>query len=292
MATEAKIQKGADWASRDFWHRLAPALHIGDAAYLTSTPIFEVNEETGGTLRELMRAEGYFQLPAPQWNLPLEEMAALVATLDKHGIPTPFAFLFDEFWLLFVKLNRLIESQLGPGFFMLPDFWVWFIDPARDGRGWTPHRDKGYQALREDGSPKSVTVWIPLSEANTLNGCMYLVPADRDPTYGTPQDREWKFAYPDIRALPAQPGAVFCWNQAVLHWGSHSNPRETRPRVSAAFEFQAGDVPPFNTPLMPADRVPTFNSRLQLVAKQILQYQHMYALAPETRRIAEGILRG
>ena len=192
MATEAKTLKINEWTSPEFWRRL------------------EIKPEFGESLRGLMRTEGYFQLNPPQWGLPLADMAALVAELDKHGIPTPFAFLFDEFWLLFAKLKHLIEAQLGPGFFMLPDFWVWYVDPARDGRGWSPHRDKGYKSLREDGSPKSVTVWIPLSEATTLNGCMYLVPADRDPTYGTENDREWKFAYPDIRALPAQAGTRRC----------------------------------------------------------------------------------
>ena len=48
---------------------------------------------------------------------------------------------------------------------------------------------------------------------------------------------------------------------------------------------------PFNQPLMAPDKVPNLAFRLRLVAKQILQYQHMYALAPEIREIAEGILQ-
>lgn len=280
-----------DWSSQEFWRQLAPSLHIEDAEYLRGASILQVSTEIGTSLKELMRVEGYFQLPPPQWGMPLDDMAALVALLDARAIPAPFAFLFDEFWLLFAKLAPLVETQLGDGFFMLPDFWVWFVDPKRDDRGWSPHRDKGYQALRSDGSPKSVTVWLPLTEANTLNGCMYLVPADRDPTYGTPQDGEWKFAHADIRALPARPGSILMWNQAVLHWGSHTNSRETRPRISAAFEFQAGDVPAFNQPLLDPRKVPAFPFRLKLIAKQILQYQHMYALAPEIRQRAEQILQ-
>ena len=43
--------------------------------------------------------------------------------------------------------------------------------------------DKGRRALFEDGSPKSLTTWIPLSNATALNGCMYIVPALHDPTF-------------------------------------------------------------------------------------------------------------
>jgi hypothetical protein len=36
--------------------------------------------------------------------------------------------------------------------------------------------------------------------------------------------------------------------------------------------------------------VPDFPMRLKLIAKQILQYQHMYPLSDEVRGIAEGIV--
>jgi hypothetical protein len=290
MATKAKVQNSDRWAAREFWQGLAPSFHIEDREYLGATTLFDVEQQFGEGLHRLLLSEGYFQLPPPAWDLPIDEMAALVAALDAQGIPLPFAFMYDEFWLLFMKLGRLLETQLGPDFRMLPDFWVWLIDPKRDESGWSPHRDKDYRSLREDGTPKSLSVWIPLSDANLLNGCMYLVPADRDPTYGTANDREWKFAYPDVRAVPAAAGSILVWSQALLHWGSHGSPRETRPRISAAFEFQAGDVPPFNEPLMAPNLVPEFPARVRLVAKQILQYRHMYALTPEVQAIAESLL--
>lgn len=292
MATEAPLSKADQWSSKEFWRALFPALHIEDVDYLGTVSLLAIDDALGENLRGVMRQEGYFQLPPPPWQLPIEDMASLVSKLDAAAIPLPFAFLFDEFWVLFIKLNKLIETQIGAGFHMLPDFWVWHVDPRKGEGGWTPHRDRGSQALRPDGSPKSVTVWIPLSESNTLNGCMYMVPADRDPTYGTDQDSDWKFAYSDIRALPAAAGSIFMWNQAVLHWGSRGSPREQRPRISTAFEFQAGDVPPYNTPLMVPNELPGFASRLRLIGKQILQYQHMYPLSPEIRDIAERMKAG
>lgn len=283
------VRSKLEWTSQEFWAEAGPALTIDGAGQAKLHGPVETGRAGDPALRELTRTEGYFQLPPPDWQLPLATMAELVGTLERRGIPVAFAFVYDEFWALSLKLTPLIETVLGPGFLRLPDFWVWHVDPVKDERGWRPHRDKGYQALRSDGYPKSLTVWLPLSDANTLNGCMYLLPADRDPTYGTADDKQWKVDLPDVRALPADAGSILAWNQAVLHWGSHGSPRETRPRVSVAFEYQAGDIPPYNQPLMTPETVPDFDGRLKLIAKQILQYQHMYPLSDEVKAIAEGI---
>ncbi len=288
-ASQAHPLDGVEWSNPAFWRALAPSLHIEDMDFLSALQLFAVDKPTGDGLQALMRQEGYFQLPPVNWALPLEDLVTLVGRLDAAGIPVPFAFLFDEFWALFIKLHQLIEPILGPGYLRMPDFWVWFVDPRRDDSGWKPHRDKTSATLRADGSPTSLTVWLPLSDATTLNGCIYMVPADRDPTYNTAENGQWQFAHQDVRALPAQAGSILMWNQAVLHWGSHGSPRETRPRVSAAFEFQSCDVPPYNSPLMAPNSVPGFAGRLQLVGKQILQYQHMYPLDPAMKAIAERL---
>jgi hypothetical protein len=213
-------------------------------------------------------------------------MAQLIKELESKGLPLPFSFVYDEFWCLFIRMHHLLEAMLGPGYLRLPDFWTWLVDPQKSQSGWRPHRDKGFISLNPDGSPKALTVWIPLTDSTPLNGCMYIIPADRDPTYGTQEDKNWKYAAADIRALPAQAGSILCWNQAVLHWGSHANSRETLPRVSLAFEFQAGDVPPFNQPLTKPLEIPDVDFRLRLIGKQILQYKHMYPLSPDIEALA------
>ncbi len=289
MASTVSVAARDAWSDQAFWTDFAPTLGIESGELIQSTQLFNLTPDSSTALHALMRREGYFQMPPVDWQLPLAEMSSLIARLDAAGIPVPFAFVYDEFWLMFVKLHVVIEGLLGPGYMRLPDFWAWFVDPRRDDAGWKPHRDKTFGTLREDGSPKSLTVWIPLSDATTLNGCMYIVPADRDPTYNTAQCNEWKFAHQDIRALPAEAGSIFMWNQQVLHWGSHGTPRETRPRVSVALEFQAGDIPAYNQPLMAPTSIPNFRARLGLIGKQILQYQHMYPLSPEVRAKAEHL---
>ncbi|HXV74335.1 MAG TPA: phytanoyl-CoA dioxygenase family protein [Sphingomonadales bacterium] len=277
--------------SRDFWTGLTKDLHIGDADYIKAQPVFNIEPQAIERLKELVKREGYFQADPPQWNLPLEGMIALTHKLTGLGIPTPFVFIYDEFWMVFTKIGKIIEGLLGKGFQRLPDFWAWHIEPEKEQSGWSPHRDKGVRALFPDRSPKSLTVWVPLTASTPLNGCIYLVPADRDPTYATPEEKQFRFALSDIRALPAAPGSILCWSQAVLHWGSHACSREKRPRISLAYEFQSGEVPPFNKPLMNPYTVPDFTSRLKLVAKQILQYQHMYKLQDDIKTVAEKLIR-
>jgi hypothetical protein len=276
-----------DLLDQNAWRQMNPALHLCDAQFFGSLGTLTCNAETGLAIQALVKREGYFQAPPQDWRLPLELMAQTVSRFKQMGLSPVFAFVYDEYWASFAKLAPIAQYLLGEDYWMLPDFWVWHVDPKSEDSGWRPHRDKGHAALFPDGRPKSVTMWLPLSDADTLNGCMYIVPAHRDPTYGTPADKTWKFEYSDIRAIPAKAGSVLAWNQAVLHWGSRSSERAEAPRVSMALEFQRGDVPAFNKPLIrPGFSVP-FRARLQLICKQILQYQHMYPLAAPVARVAE-----
>jgi len=93
-----------------------------------------------------------------------------------------------------------------------------------------------------------------------------------------------------VRALPARPGDFLCWNQAVLHWGGEASRFASGPRISVALEFQSGDRAPFNQPLIPPFANLPFETRLKLVAKQILQYKHMYPLAARFEALAKRLL--
>ena len=260
-----------------FWKGINPNFHINDGRYLNSHGPLFIQKETLESVKSSIVTEGYFQLPPINYHIPISDLALSISRLKKNDISPVYSFVYDEYWLLFYKLHSLIQSVLGDGYMRLPDFWAWHVDPKKNESGWRPHRDRGHHALNSDGTPKSVTVWIPLTDATPLNSCMYIVPADRDPTYGTAEDSSFKFDYSNIRALPASAGAVFCWNQAVLHWGSSSSDRASHPRISLAFEFQRGDVPSYNEPLTQPNSFPSFEERLEFISKQIRQYEHMYS---------------
>lgn len=237
-----------------------------------------------------MALEGYFTARDSELVNLAGALSQAIEDLRKIGLPPTFIFLFDEAWLAFLRQRAMLTNFLGVNYQVLPDFWAWRVDPAKGEAGWTPHRDKGRITLGPDKRPVSVTVWIPLTEATPMNGCMYILPANRDPNYGTDRENEFRIDPPAVRAIPAAPGEYLCWNQAVLHWGGQSSPFAARPRKSMALEFQRGDIAPFNQPLLGTMPNLDFRGRVVLIAKQIIQYRHMYPLTPELEATAHAMV--
>lgn len=271
-------------SKRETWHARAPGLHIEDQDLLRAAVPLAVDPARAAAMREQMLRDGYFQHSGAVWSVDLGLMAETVRQLSRDVLSPVFAFLYDEFWLPYAQLDLVFRELLG-GYAMLPDFWVWNVDPKKGESGWGPHRDKGAATLLPDGMPKSITCWIPLTDATPLNSCMYIVPARDDPTYGTAREGEWRFELPSVRALPAKSGDVLIWNQAVLHWGSKTAPHAAESRVSMAIEFQRGDIPPLNPPLIKPLALLPFEARLKLIARQVLQYRHMYKVAPDLEQM-------
>jgi hypothetical protein len=271
-----------------FWRKLCPALSIGSDTALPKNTLPELTETMA-----VLRYEGYLNLPGVFSDAQVGPLRECVELLHERKIPLPFAFVYDEFWRAFQSLAPLLEAALGKGYRALPDFWVWHVIASEGAHGWEPHRDRVQPTLDADNSPHSLTVWLPLSEATPLNGCIYVLPAHLDERF---KERRWdgddnhKLKRPqDVRALPASAGSVLAWNQAVLHWGGRASRLAAAPRTSMAFEFQRADKPAFNEPLLAADELPSLERRLGLIGKQALQYQHMYPLTDDVAAIAETL---
>jgi len=273
-----------------FWQELNPQMSItpeGSQDKIAPLPIHVTDE-----LMECLRTEGYIQLENV---IPMSVIAALrrtVMTLRDRGINPCFTFVYDEFWSISRQLGSLLVPVLGAGYLQLPDFWTWHLDPQQQQAGWEPHRDRIHvNPLFSNGMPKSVTVWLALTNATPLNGCIYMLPAHLDEDYLKFDIRETNVNAHGIRALPANAGTLLMWNQRVVHWGGTSSSRADEPRISMAIEFQRADVPPFNNPMIKSpEALLPLDIRMMLIAKQIMQYHHMYRVSPAMAALAEHIL--
>lgn len=270
----------------DFWRQMAPDFTVEGKA---DPHVLKFTKEQEKQLVAKMDKEAYVHLSQPGLNSALKEMRDLLTLITGMNLPPVFAFAYDEFWNISLQVRPLVKILLeADEFSVLPDFWAWRVKPGQ--AGWKPHRDKVSGSLFPNGKPKSITLWVPLSIAYPLNGCMYVLPADRDKIYYHDGQNGFQSTLPDVRALPGDAGDVFAWTQRVFHWGSHSaDNHDLPPRQSVAFEYQRSDIPAFNSPLLDPDKIPDFKSRMALISKQVLQYTHMYEFTPELIKMAQTI---
>ncbi|MFB1295586.1 phytanoyl-CoA dioxygenase family protein [Mycobacterium sp. pW049] len=273
---------------QEFWRDLCPHMTIEGAGISSPAAVGDTT-----LLMSDLKREGYIQVADAFGERCTGPIRDAVTTLWQRGIPLPFAFVYDELWLAFQGLSAFLSTALGQDYRALPDFWVWYVQPNENAAGWGPHRDRVQPTLDADNSPHTLTVWLPFTDATPLNGCMYVLPAHHDPRF---VERRWDgegnnvvHNPQDIRALPATAGSLLAWNQAVLHWGSRGSRLGKAARISAALEFQRGDHAPFNSPLLDPGRVPTFDERLGLIGKQVLQYRHMYPLGDDVAAVAAAL---
>ena len=278
----------AEAESLSFWRSLCPAHAVMAPRVLPAARL-----PSPDALRETLHREGYVNVPDALDPAAVSSARSLVAELRAHGVPLPFAFVYDGLWALFASLAPFLEVALGTGYRALPDFWVWHLDPDDEARGWGPHRDRVRPTVDGDGALASLTVWLPLTDATPLNGCIYALPAHRDPCFAR---RVWDGpegaivpAPQDIRALPAPAGSLLAWNQNLLHWGGRASRLADGPRVSVSCEFQRADRSPYNTPWLDPAAPPELSLRLGLIGKQLLQYRHMHPLDADAAALAEAL---
>jgi hypothetical protein len=268
-----------------FWHSLAPDLAIQPGA-APPGPVLEPNEAGTIAIRGIFDREGYIRLPSTQDPAQIGRLARLVTAIRDAGLPPVFAFVFEEMWRPFWRIGRIVDALLGGQHAIMPDLWAWHVDPAKGEAGWSPHRDRSADSLYPDLRPKAATVWIPLTEATPLNGCMYVVPKYLDPDYTINAPNTFRGTPADIRAVPATPGDTLIWTQTLIHWGARTSVMAPAPRLSMSVEFQRADLPAFSGFYMTARQLLTFEQKLALIGYAIIKYQHMQPLGPELTALA------
>lgn len=293
MLTKELLQKAL---TREYWLELCPQFTISDKLLSQPPePPYELEAGLAETCAAQYKEDGYFQsqplIPADT----ARQLADAIIKVTDQGFPAQFCLVYDDFWQPLRRLNHLLEPIMGKDYRLLPDFWFYNVATSDDDSGWSPHRDLQFpNPVNSDGTPKVINLWIPLTDATTLNGCMYMLPASRDPDY--PKDfssligqdfRTVKHYTPDMlqnfRALPGKAGTIFGWNQYVFHWGSRSSHWAKEPRINYSMYVQRADVKPYDDLAINLNGENnfelSFNMRLGLVCRSLWQYKDTNDLA-------------
>ena len=286
MTNQASTKTYFDLATdKDFWLSLNPDFSISNRKRKI-TPV-KLPQSRMKLIDEQLREEGYFKVDEI---LPLDEMrrlAGLVAKIKAENWPSAFAFVYDESWELFYYIHDILENLLGKKYFVLPAFWAFIVEPGSTNTGWYPHRDRTRQVtLDKNGNSISLNAWIPITDADPMNGCMYILPAHQDVNYPNNLQATGVNNLQDVRAVPAKAGSLIMWNEAVYHWGGRSSKYATHTRMAMALAFQSVEHSPFEQPIMKALELPSFESRLSLIAYQMLRYQMQGNLSPVLRQLS------
>lgn len=281
------------------WRALNPELSITSRPIAGAAARHRVEPPAMAPYTRQIVQEGYLQLPPLVPRAQTARLAAAVDRVCRQGLPPVFGFVYDEFWQLFADLARVLAAVIGPDHRLnRAGIWGWHVEA--DQAGWPPHRDlPAPDTLHADGRPCNLTVWIPLTDATPLNGCLYVLPTNRDPNFPARLDRFEVTAkdLQNVRALPAPAGSVLCWNSCILHWGSRSSERAEQTRISVAAYVQGRDFdkdgmrPDFSheTLLLQEQVEWPLESRLDAIRAAIRLYHRI--VAAEFPTIAEELMR-
>jgi hypothetical protein len=275
---ETLTRLGDRFRSPDFWRGFCPDLHNSHAPFARIREPYTIHSADAGQAREQLLTDGYF---ATRPIVTIEEAARLrrgIERMASANYPSVFACVYDEFWRLFQGLEELLEPVLGAEYCLVPEgIWAFYVPTGHSGRGrWSaasPHRDSlgPDPGILGGGAPQLINLWIPLTDADPLNSCMYVVPAPFDPSFrSTSRAAEFDQIDPqDIRALPARAGSVLGWSTHLLHWGSRSSGRARVPRISLSLYVQRADASRFYDDIVTrASEVP-FEKRIEWIGRSM-----------------------
>jgi ectoine hydroxylase-related dioxygenase (phytanoyl-CoA dioxygenase family) len=211
-----------------------------------------------------------------QWAAYGVDLPAIAETMDRlvaDGWPSVFIFLFDQPWKLSMRLFDLMPELLADTEAVLEaSMYAWALEKLekpKKGEKFekkekvganfgVPHRDITFKNCHNpaDGSPDILSIWIPIVDVDTSNGCMYVIPREKDPQFAkdeVPKDQDpfsFRFPYSDVTPLaPSKAGTTLVWHPNLIHWGASCSPSSPLPpRKSIAMAFRVRDSTRASTP--------------------------------------------
>ncbi|NKC15520.1 MAG: mitomycin antibiotics/polyketide fumonisin biosynthesis protein [Gammaproteobacteria bacterium] len=272
----------------NYWRGINPRSTISTLSLAESRNSQDSTDPKAACHAMQLREEGYFQTSPIIPDSMLQEMRECIEIVRRHGFPVMFSLVYDVFYSVFSYFDSILTHILGSEYKLIPNFWVYYIDPTDAGKGFEPHRDAEYvNTIDAHGMPTVLTLWVTITDATPLNSCMYILPKDRDPQYNQAihdlKTNANQLALEDIRALPTKAGILSCWDQYVFHWGSRSSKRAPHPRISYAMYCQRGDVDPVDNAIIDMRNGIDFKTRLEVICKGMHRYSYLSVQSPDPR---------
>lgn len=236
-------------------------------------------------------------------------LAQTMSNLVAAGWPPVFIFLYDQPWLMCLRLFDLMRPLLNDDEATLEaSMHAWnlqrkpldtSIKERVGGNFGVPHRDITYKNCHnpKDGSPDILSLWIPLVDVSADNGCMYVIPRESDPQFDQdehPKDQDpfsHKFHYAAVKPLsPISAGTTLVWHPNLIHWGgscSHFSELPPRKSIAVAFRVRESTRPSTakeierygRTPYSREELLhggPNYKARLRMIVKSLILYNVWY----------------
>lgn len=218
-------------------------------------------------------------------------------------------------WLLAVSkeaqaLMRAIASFVqratrDTAYKYIADYGIFSV--GLNAKGWAPHRDRDEwkNALDTHGNPNYITAWMPITDATTLNSCLYFVPRIYDPTFekdGRKSYMEVLFqedyaGFQNIVALPVNAGGLLSFSSRTVHWGSTPLPplkgekrqHSDRKAISVAVATDKFEKQPFIR--KGATEYPTFLEAVILASSISLRYDHNIKVPADHKKCFKRVVK-
>jgi hypothetical protein len=184
-----------------------------------------------------MEQDSYLNLPPILDKSETNPIRDCIFTLINKGPPPVFVYIYYQPWSLFDRLRPIIQLFLGDTFSLLPNFWAWHIPPIKGAYGWPVHKDCSavtrFESIDGGTTLMSMSLWVPLTDATTENGCITVLPKSREIMYNSSITDITQIRPDDALDLPANTGSVLGWSQDLFHWSRQVPSNAITPRELA-----------------------------------------------------------
>jgi hypothetical protein len=276
VATLRRIERlWSTYKDPAFWLEINPHLTISDrpgSARASALPGLTPDAVERAITQ--LDTSGFLATPPVVPDTRLAPVRLGVENLIQRGLPPGFVCVYDEFYQCFEGFEPLFDVILGPGYLWLSTgFWPYHVPAGAPSESWfrlpgAPHRDSlGPDPFVVRGDrPSILTLWLALTDVTSADSCIYVVPKYCDKRYLTSRSvDETTVSLQHVRAVPVPAGSLLAWSTHLAHWGSHSTPDATGPRLSATMYFQRADVPLFDPSVFDVRESVPLDTRLRWI---------------------------